>query len=371
MKKACAKLAATITVLLLILTATGCGNSNAYVIGATGPLSGDIARYGKSVKQGAQMAVEEINQSGGLNGHPFVLKMINDKNTAKKAKNGYESLYKAGMQLSLGSVTSDPSNSFVKSASEDKVFILSPSAAYSEAFDTVGNAFSVAADTEEQGILAAKKLSADYTNIGCLYRVDNAYSTAVFEAFFGELKRLDKSCTIQSFEGEDCKKFSFQVDKLKECDVIFLPLYCDEAGRILNTCAALDVNVDIFGCDGLEGIEDHISDKVKNRIQFMTTFNSKSTDKLATVFAFNYNKKYGTDPDQFAANAYDAVYVLYEAMDRAGISDPTVSPDDLSAALISIITDEDFSYSGVTGELKWDRYGNGDRELFITEVTRS
>ena len=123
-----------------------------YVIGATGPLTGDAASYGISVQQGAQLAIDEINAAGGLNGVNFKLDMKDDKATAADASTGYDALFEAGMQASLGSVTSGSAESFATRAAEDDVFSLTPSASADNVINASNNSFRVCFGDPDNGI---------------------------------------------------------------------------------------------------------------------------------------------------------------------------------------------------------------------------
>ena len=165
------------------------------------------------------------------------------------------------------------------------------------------------------------------------------------------------------------KDFSAQVDALKDCDVIFLPIYYTEAGLIANACASKGVDAVIFGCDGLDGIADQIDKAVvKNEISYITPFDVNSEDEKVSAFVSKYEEKHGEKPDQFAADAYDAVYAIFEGMKAAGINDAGISASDLSDALQKAITAEGFVLKGLTGEMTWDTTGACTKVPVIVEL---
>ena len=217
------------------LTAEGdyTADNTEYVIGGTGPLTGDAASYGISVQQGAQLAIEEINAAGGLNGVNFKLDMKDDKATAADASTGYDALYEAGMQASLGSVTSGSAESFATRAAEDGIFSLTPSASADPVINASEFSFRVCFGDPDNGIMSAEKLAAEYENIGAIYDSSDAYSSGIYEAFKAKMAELGKEYIEQSFDAENNRDFSTQVEALKDCDVIFLPIYYTEAGLIL------------------------------------------------------------------------------------------------------------------------------------------
>ncbi len=338
-------------------------------IGATGPLTGDASSYGISVKNGAEIAIEEINAAGGLNGITLKFEIKDDKAAAADAATAYDALMDAGMQVSLGSVTSGSCEAFAGAAEEDNLFFMTPSASAANIITYGSNSFRVCFGDPDQGILAAQKLAANYEKIGCIYDTSDPYSTGIYEAFKGEMKNLNKTYEVRTFDADNKKDFSAQVDALKDCDVIFLPIYYTEAGLIANACASKGVDAVLFGCDGLDGIADQIDKAVvSNDISYITPFDVNSEAENVSAFVAKYEEKHGEKPDQFAADAYDAVYAIFEGMKAAGINDADISASDLSDALQKAITAEGFVLKGLTGEMTWDASGACTKVPVIVEL---
>lgn len=345
------------------------GNTE-YVIGCTGPLTGDASSYGISVQEGATLAVEEINANGGLNGVNFKLDMKDDKATAADAASGYDMLYEAGMQVSLGSVTSGSCASFAAKAAQDHLFFITPSASAAAITDTGDNAFRVCFGDPDQGVLAADEINEKYETVGVIYDTSDAYSSGIYEAFKGEMEKLGKEYSVQTFDAENKKDFSTQVEALKDCDVIFLPFYYTEAGLVAKAAVAKGCDAVLFGCDGLDGISDQIDSTVTNLIRYITPFDVNSTDEKVKSFVDAYKAKYNKLPDQFAADGYDAVYVIYEAMKKAGVNDVTIDASTLCDKLIPVVTGDDFTYTGATGTMTWDKSGACNKVPTIVELNK-
>lgn len=339
-----------------------------YVIGATGPLTGDASSYGISVQQGAQLAIEEINAAGGLNGVNFRLDMRDDKADAGEAQRAYLSLYEAGMQVSLGSVTSASCEAFGTKAAEDGLFFITPSASAASVIETGDTAFRVCFGDPDQGTLAAEELTSKYEKIGAIYDTSDPYSSGIYDAFKAKMAELNVSYIEQSFDKENKRDFSTQVAALKDCDVIFLPIYYTEAGLIAKTCAAKGCDAVIFGCDGLDGVATQIDASVKNKVKYITPFDVNSTDAQVSKFVSAYKAKYNTLPDQFAADGYDAVYVIYNAMKKAGVNDVKIDAASLGEIMVETVTASDFSYQGVTGKMTWDASGACNKVPVIVEL---
>lgn len=383
MKKSVKKvLAAVLALTLIALCFTACGstgtknsgssytaNNTEYFIGTTGPLTGDAASYGNSVKNGATIAVEEINAAGGLNGVKFKFDMKDDKATAQDATTGYNSLLEAGMQISLGSVTTDSCDAFGASAVEDNLFFITPSASASKVIEGRDNGFRVCFGDPDQGTLAADDLAKNYKNIGVIYNTSDTYSTGIFDAFKTEMDAKGTAFKSATFDAENNKDFSTQIEQLKDCDVIFLPMYYQEGSLICKAATAKGCKADLVGSDGFDGIADLIDSKtVTNKVKYITPFDADSTDATVSKFVTAYKAKFGETPDQFAADAYDAVYAIYNAMKAAGVDDVTISPSDLCEKVKTAITASDFSLTGATGTMTWDASGACKKPLQFKDV---
>lgn len=366
------KVAATVMAVAMFASVfAGCGASTAdkqFFIGSTGPLTGDASAYGNSVKNGAQLAVDEINAAGGLNGITFKFDMKDDKATAEDAATGYDALMDAGMQISIGSVTSGSCESFASKSVEDNLFFITPSASAASIITGRDNAFRVCFGDPDQGTLAAEELTSKYTKIGTIYDTSDPYSKGIYEAFDAEMKKLNVTFETQSFDQENKKDFSTQVEALKDCDVIFLPIYYTEAGLIAKACAAKSVNAVLFGCDGLDGVASQIDSTVKNSIKYITPFDVNSTEKATADFVSKYKAKYNEAPDQFAADGYDAIYAIYEAMKAADVKDADVKPSELCETVKKAITADSFKLVGATGTMTWDASGACNKVPQIVEV---
>ena len=268
-------LAATLALTLGAAALTSCGSGASYTdgnteyfIGATGPLTGDASSYGISVEKGAELAVEEINAQGGLNGVTFHFEMLDDGATADKAATAYTTLYEKGMQISIGSVTSGSCASFAASSKDDKVLFMTPSASAADVIAASDYGFRVCFGDPQQGTIAADTLTKDYSKIGVIYDTSDTYSSGIYNAFEAEMTLLGKKSgtdyVVYTFNKENNKDFSTQVDGLSAegCEVIFLPIYYTEAGLIAKRAASSGYNVPIFGCDGLDGIADQLDSSV-------------------------------------------------------------------------------------------------------------
>lgn len=352
-------------------------NNTEFFIGCTGPLTGDAASYGTSVRNGASIAIAEINAAGGLNGVKFKFDMKDDTADATKAKNGYTALYEAGMQASIGSVTSGSCVSFATAAQADGVFAITPSASAEDVIEAGDKIFRVCFSDPQQGVIAADELTKKYQKVGVVYDTSDTYSAGLYDAFEAQMTKLNKTkgtdYVVTSFTADTNKDFAQQITSLKnaDCDVIFLPIYYTEAGLIAKAAAAQSFNVPVFGCDGLDSVKDQLDATVTAPVSYITPFDATATDAKTVAFVSAYQAQFGAIPNQFAADAYDAVMVIYEAMKKADVKDVTISAADLGKILADTVASSSFSYTGLTGAgMTWEASGSCNKQPNIVDVQR-
>lgn len=365
MKKFVKILSLSLCLILALGVLASCGDEkDTYVIGATGPLTGDAASYGLSVQKGAQLAIKEINAAGGLNGVNFTFEMIDDEASADKVTDAYNTLISKGMVASIGSVTSGACISFAAESKEDNLFFITPSASADDAIAN-SNGYRICFGDPDQGMYAAKALVTEYEKIGVIYNTDDAYSTGLLGGFKTEMAAQNKTNFIEkSFSNNTKTNFATQISELKAagCDVVFLPIYYQEAALIIGEAAKQNYDVDFYGCDGMDGIVKHVSDNAAlteqiKGLRYLAPIDVESSDETIKKFVDAYKAEYdGEVPDQFAADAYDAVYVIFEAMKAAEINNVNMAASDICDKITGVLQGG-FKYRGVTGEMTWNAKG--------------
>ena len=360
MKKTFAKLLCVAMVLTMVVACfASCGASlfadNTIKLGATGPLTGEAASYGISVQNGAKLAVKHLNAKNGLQ---FSFAILDDKAGAEDAATNYDTLADAGMQLSLGGVTSGSGEAFAKKANADGIFCMTPSGSADPVISNVKYSFRLCFGDPDQGKLAAQAIkNAGYANVGAIYDESDSYSSGIYEAFKAEMATLGIQYTEQKFDKENNKDFSTQAEALKDCDVVFMPFYYTEASLFIKKAVEKQSSAVFFGCDGFDGIASLVED-VTNTIMYITPFDAASEEANVKAFVEAYEAEYGVTPDQFAADAYDVVMTIAAALEAAGVTDYSLSAADLSNKVYDVITSADFSYDGLTGNgMTWDVSG--------------
>ena len=370
MKSMFKKVFAAAMTLVMILGLTACGskgytaNNTEFVIGFSGPLTGPAAVYGVAVQNSAQMAVDEINAAGGLNGVKFKLLATDDTNDATKVAANYASMIEGGMQVSLGTVTTTPGLEFTNLSAEDNVFFITPSASGDD-IPKNDNGFQMCFADGNQGKVAADYVnSTDYKKIGIFYKSDDAYSNGIYKQF---KENLDSSIeTVDAvFTDANATDFSAQISTLKDCKFIFMPIYYTPASIFMTQAKDIIAKDAVYyGCDGFDGLAGQFEDfsVIPQEVSMLSHFDSNATEGAAAEFIKKYTEKFGADTlNQFGASAYDCVYAIYNAMKAAKDAgekiDVTISASDLCEILKAQFTG-DFSYSGVTGNnIKWKDNG--------------
>lgn len=374
MKKTFAKLLCLVlAVMLMVPCFVSCGETNyaenntKIKIGVSGPLSGGAAVYGIAVKNAAQIAINEINAieaagGAGTLGMQFEFVAKDDEHKATNVSTTYSSLYESGMQISLGTVTTAPGLEFKELANDDNVFILTPSASGDD-IPEYDNAFQMCFADSNQGSASAVYFNENYQGkqIGIFYKSDEDYSTGIRKTFLDALDASLKNGIKEASFQEGDNDFSSQVEALKTCDVIFMPIYYTPASQFMTKGKGIvKDNAIYYGCDGLDGI-DAIDGfditTVPQEVSYLSHFNSGATTGAAKTFIDKYNAAYNeeTEPlNQFGAAAYDCVWAIYEALKVAKANgkefDVTTSPADFSEILTEVFTSDSFTFHGITGK---------------------
>ena len=337
-------------------------------IGGSGPLTGGAAVYGNAVKDAAQIAVDEINDKGGVQ---FDLKFEDDAHDPEKAVTAYGSLKDWGMQVSLATVTSAPGAAVSANYQEDKIFAITPSGSSlaviyedpTNESDPYGNAFQMCFTDPNQGVASADYL-AEHTDLGTkiaiIYKNDDNYSTGVYEKFKDEAAEKSLEVVYEgTFDASNQSDFSVQLGKAQAAgaDLLFLPIYYEPASMILTQANQMGYAPTVFGIDGMDGILtlEGFDTSLAEGVYLLTPFSADAEDELTKSFVESYKAKTGDIPNQFAADAYDCVYALAQAIEAAGITSD-MSEADICEALVKQFTS--MTFNGLTGtDVTWNENG--------------
>ncbi len=330
------------------------------MIGGVGPLTGAYANYGLSVKKGAELAVKEINELWKDSAFQFKLQYEDSQGDPEEASNAYGKLIDDGMKVSLGGVLSGETASIVAAGKQDGIMILTPSGSALSAIEGNNNAFRVCFNDPQQGTISADFIADNglATKVAVFYQSDLDYSNGLYETFRtrAEARNLE-IVTVQTFTKDSATDFSTQINAIKAsgAELVFIPIYAEEASTFLSQAKENGLDKTLFGCDGLDGILSKIDNPADaNGLMMLTPFAADSTDAKVQAFVEAYKAaNNGETPDQFAADGYDAIYIIKAAMEKAGFTkdDCKNFQERLVAAMLQI------EVQGVTGKMTWTADG--------------
>lgn len=321
-------------------------------LGGIGPTTGGNAQYGNAVKNGEELAVKEINAAAGYD--VFELKFEDDESDPETALNAYNALKDWGMQILVGPVTSDPSLNVASECVNDNMFMLTPSASAEDVALTGPNIFQMCFTDPNQGIVSADYIAEKGlgTKIGVIYDSSDAYSMGIYNAFAEEAaaKGLEV-VTAEAFTSDNKSDLSTQVAKCQDAgaDLVFLPIYYNEASQILIAADKVGYKPTFFGCDGMDGILtiEGFDTSLAEGLMLLCPFSSTATDETTQKFVSAYEAAYNETPIQFAADAYDCVYAIYQCVQNGSINGD-MSVSDMCEALKTEFTT--MTFNGTTGE---------------------
>lgn len=363
---------ALLCVAMVASLVVGCGGSDeaatssndgaeVFKIGSIGPSTGGAAIYGQCVKNSAEIAIAEINAAGGINGYQVEFMWGDDEHDAEKSVNAYNDLKDQGMQMLLGTVTSTPCIAVADKTAADNMFMLTPSGS---AVDCVANdnAFRVCFSDPNQGTASAQYIGENglATKVAVIYDSSDVYSSGIYETFAAEATNQPFDIVAaEAFTADNKTDFSVQVQKAKDAgaELVFLPIYYQEASLILNEADKQAYAPTFFGCDGLDGIlsVEGFDTALAEGVMLLTPFVADEDKELTKNFVAKYEEQFGGIPNQFGADAYDGVYAIKAAIEKANVT-PDMSVSDICDALKVAMTE--ISIDGLTGDgITWTADG--------------
>ena len=333
---------------------------SAFKLGGTGPLTGDAAIYGLAAQRGAQIAVDEIKEAGG--DIQFALKYEDDVNVPETAVNAYNALKEWGMQISLGSVTSQPGVSTSALAFEDRIFTMTPSGSSPDVISGKDNVYQMCFSDPNQGLASAQYISEQGLGekVFIIWKNDDVYSKGIHENFLEKAEELGLEIVSDTtFADGNDTDFSVQLADAqnKGADLVFLPMYYQPASLILAQAKNMNYAPAWFGVDGMDGIltMEGFDASLAEGVMLLTPFNADAEDEKTQAFVKTYQEKFGEVPNQFAADAYDCVYAYYQALTNA-----KATPDMDAETLCDLMKKEftSMTFDGLTGvQVTWDETG--------------
>lgn len=358
---------------MVVSAISGCGTKSpakgsgedgeVFTIGGSGPLTGDAASYGNSVKQGAELAIKEINAAGGVNGMQFALNFLDDEAKAQPAISAYNKLMDEGADAILGNVTSDACIAITELTKEDGILQITPSGSAIPC-TKYDNAFRICFTDPLQGVTMANYAIDElkYKNIAVLYNVADGYSKGMAEAFMAEVTAKGATLVAQeSFTTGDVD-FNTQLTSIVSAnpDVLFVPAYYQDVAYIVNQAKQKGIKIPFLGGDGWDGVIKQLGEDTSpaEGAIFLSPFTANDPAENVQAFVKAYEAEYKATPDQFAADGYDGIYVIKAAIEKAGSTD--------SDALIKAMTE--IEVNGVTGKMSFTPEGEPNKDAKLVQI---
>ena len=348
---------------MLVSTVAFAEDGATFKIGGIGPRTGAAAAYGEGVMRGAQIAVDEINEAGGVNGVQLEFNPQDDEHDPEKSVNAYNTLKDWGMQMLLGSVTSAPCIAVEAEAANDNMFLLTPSGSAVDCITAGDNAFRVCFSDPSQGTASAQYIGENglASKVAVIYDSSDVYSSGIYATFKAEAENQPFEIVAEeAFTADSKTDFTVQLQKAKDAgaDLVYLPFYYNEAALVFTQAAAMDFAPMWFGVDGMDGIltgVEGFDTSLAEGVMLLTPFSADAPDDLTQNFVAKYQELYNEVPNQFAADAYDGIYIMKAAIEQAGVTpdmDPSAICDAMKAAMTEITVD------GLTGSgMTWSADG--------------
>ncbi len=344
----------------------GCSKEDTSVIkiGGIFPLSGDVAVYGVEAKNGIELAISEINAKGGVNGKQVVLISEDDEGSPEKTVNAFKKLTsKDKVKIVIGSLTSGCTAAITTLAQNQKILLIAPAATMESITDAGNYVFRACFIDPFQGTVGGKFAAEilDSKRAAVLYDTDNDYSVGLYENFKKSFVANGGSMVAEESYTTGDVDFNAQITKIKSAnpDVVYLPDYYATVSLIAKQLRAQDIHTPIVGADGWGGLVDNAGDEVLNGF-YSDHYAADSTDDIVVSFVNAYKDRYKSTPVSFAALGYDCVYILKDAMERAGSEEASIVRNEV----------EKTNGAYVTGQLTFDAKRNPIKSAVMMEIVK-
>jgi len=362
-------------------TSSGSGGlTGTLKLGAIGPLTGGNALYGNAAANGDSIAVEEINALSS--DFQIEFNSQDDESDPEKSVNAYNQLKDWNAQAIVGCVTTAPCVAVSAEAYNDRMFMLTPSASSTDVTNGKDNMFQICFTDPGQGSTAAQYIADNQLSekIAIIYNNSDPYSTGIYNAFQAKADELGLNIvSTTTFTDDTATDFSVQLSEAQKAgaDFIFLPIYYTPASLILQQAKSMGYAPSFFGCDGMDGIlgMEGFDVSLAEGMMLMTPFSASDTDEATVQFVSEYESQFNETPIQFAADGYDCVYAIYEALtyyaeNNGGLDVTDMGYEEMCEILISVFTDANFSHDGLTGAgMTWTTSGevNKDPKVYVIQ----
>ncbi|SYZ72533.1 conserved exported hypothetical protein [Candidatus Zixiibacteriota bacterium] len=339
--------------------------NNEILIGEYSSLTGTTATFGQSTHRGVLMAVDEINQDGGVLGKKIKLLTEDDQSKPEEAAMAVTKLIsRDGVKAVIGEVSSSRSLAAAPICQANKIPMVSNASTNPEVTKKGDYIFRVCYIDPFQGEVMAKFVynSLKLRRVAILKDVKNDYSIGLAQYFEENFKKLGGEIVATQAYSEGDTDFKAQLTALKGSDpeAIIVPGYYTEAALIVKQARDLNMNMPFIGGDGWDSAKlIEIGGAAMNNSYFSTAYSADDPNPVVQNFVTKYQKLYNESPDAFAVLGYDAARLLFDAIKRAG----SVEGDKIRDALKAT---RDFP--GVSGYITIDADRNARKPIVIIAI---
>lgn len=337
---------------------------NTIKIGAIQPISGQVAAYGTQTRDAVKLAVDEINGKGGVLGKKVELVVEDDEANPEKTTTAFKKLVAQDKVIGIvGALTSKCSLAITKMAQQNKVIMVTPSSTNDTVTDAGDYIFRACYNDSFQGVVVAQFASETLKakNAAILFDNTNDYSKGLSTNFKQKFESLGGKIAVQESYATGDKDFSAQLTKIKaqNPDVLFIPDYYSTVSLIAKQVRQQGITIPMMGADGWDEITNNAGDEVLN-CYYSNHYSADADDPEVKSFVEKYKAKFNITPNALAALGYDATYILCEAIEKAGSTDP----DKIKTAMMQ--TDKKF----VTGKIKFNEKRNPVKSAVMQKIVK-
>ena len=341
-------------------------SGDSITIGTVTTNSGTAAAYGEAEIKGFELAVSEINAKGGINGKKVKLESMDDKGDATEASNAYNKLAGDNNVLAVAGPTISATTAAVAPLADQSKLVTIAPAATSDSIETGNYLFRTCFKDSYQGEVAARFAAENLKvkKVAVLYGTGDPYSSGVGEAFAKAAEKLGLEVVDkESSSSADDTEYSAQLQKIQAsgAELLYAPYYYSVAGPyIIPQARSVGFEGYVMGPDGYDGLK-LTGDKPQYNKTYYTTHYSAddNTNTKVQDFIKSYKSKNNAEPNTFAALGYDTIYMIKQAIEKAG---KNATREDVRNAVAGM------TFDGVTGKFTMDKSGSPTKSVIVLEM---
>ena len=341
-------------------------SGDSITIGTVTTNSGTAAAYGEAEVKGFELAVSEINAKGGINGKKVKLESMDDKGDATEASNAYNKLAGDNNVLAVAGPTISATTAAVAPLADQSKLVTIAPAATSDSIETGNYLFRTCFKDSYQGEVAARFAAENLKvkKVAVLYGTGDPYSSGVGEAFAKAAEKLGLEVVDkESSSSADDTEYSAQLQKIQAsgAELLYAPYYYSVAGPyIIPQARSVGFEGYVMGPDGYDGLKLTGDKSQYNKTYYTTHYSADdNTNTKVQDFIKSYKSKNNAEPNTFAALGYDTIYMIKQAIEKAG---ENATREDVRNAVAGM------TFDGVTGKFTMDKSGSPTKSVIVLEM---